>query len=276
MAMLGLIVVTLVWNQAVGITWFPSLPVMLSVPAAILAVSMIYATIRPDPRVAEIMFYLALWQVFPVFVVRLTYLSFALGYPLGFPLADHILARADAVLGFDWSQWGRFVQAHWLFERAQDFGYVSYIWQPVAAVAVAAIWAPRARNAEFFIALIVSIILTLAVGAFTPALGPAETLGLGTPHVPVIQALRAQPSDHPLPYLGIVSFPSFHVVLAGLFTYAHRGIRQTFPLAVACNLLMVLATPLVGDHYLVDLLGGVLVVCVSIVLARRLSASLTG
>src|SRR4051794_11557958 len=72
------------------------------------------------------------------------YLSFALGYPLGFPLADHILARADAVLGFDWPQWGVFAQAHWLFERAQDFGYVSYIWQPVAAVAVAAIWAPRA------------------------------------------------------------------------------------------------------------------------------------
>src|SRR4051812_4079737 len=65
LGMLGLIAVTLVWNQSVGITWFPSLPVMLSVPAAILAVSMVYATIRPDPRVAEIMFYLALWQVFP-------------------------------------------------------------------------------------------------------------------------------------------------------------------------------------------------------------------
>jgi hypothetical protein len=155
------------------------------------------------------MFYLALWQVFPVFVVRLTYLSFALGYPLGFPLADHILARADAVLGFDWSQWGRFVQAHWLFERAQDFGYVSYIWQPVAAVAVAAIWAPRARNAELFIALIVSIILTLAVGAFTPALGPAETLGLGTPHVPLSKHYGRSRPIIPCPIWGSSAFLRF-------------------------------------------------------------------
>src|SRR5207237_10724371 len=57
---------------------------------------------------------------------------------------------------------------------------------------------------------------------------------------------------------GVIAFPSFHAVLAVLFTYTHRGSRIFRPIA-AFNALMLLSIPSEGGHYLVDIIGGVVV-----------------
>ena len=58
---------------------------------------------------------------------------------------------------------------------------------------------------------------------------------------------------------GIVTFPSYHTVLAILFVYTHRGLRWTFPPVAVLNGLMLAAIPSVGGHYVVDMIGGALV-----------------
>ena len=80
---------------------------------------------------------------------------------------------------------------------------------------------------------------------------------------------------------GIVRFPSFHTALAVIFTYAHRGIRWSFPPVAALNGVMLRSIPSEGGHYLVDMIAGGAVALVAIglvraVLARTESAPLHG
>ena len=262
----AMIVISLAWNDWVGISWYPGSAILLGVPVMLLALAGVYATIRPAPLIAEVCLYLALWALFPIFGTRLSYLCYA----FGLPLADAALSNADAALGFSWVNWGVFVQSHPVLDLALQAGYQSYMWQPAVAIVASAIWRPRKRNAELFMALSVSLAITLIVTTFLPAVGPAESLGYNPAPGPIIKALRMTPTAQSLPYAGIISFPSFHTVMAVLFAYAHRGIRWTFPVAFALNVLMVLSVPLSGDHYLVDLLSGVVVALIGILTARRL------
>jgi membrane-associated phospholipid phosphatase len=66
---------------------------------------------------------------------------------------------------------------------------------------------------------------------------------------------------------GIVTFPSYHTVLAILFTYAHRS-RRSFPVFLIINCLMLVSIPSEGGHYLSDVLAGAGLAVVAIVAAR--------
>jgi len=264
---LVMIAVSLLWNGWAGIFWHPALGPIVAGPVVLLLLSLIYTAIRPVPVIAEIVFYLALWSLFPIFAVRLTYLCYTIGYPL----ADAALSQADAALGFHWRDWAVFVQAHPLFDLAQRVSYASYWWQPFALILTAAISRPRQRNAEIFTALSLALLLTLIITSFLPAIGPAEAFGLHPEPAPVVHALYAGARGQTLPYAGIVSFPSFHTVMAVLFAYGCRGLRWLFPVAIAFNALMVVSVPLCGDHYLVDVLAGAAVAAVSIGATGRLA-----
>jgi len=65
---------------------------------------------------------------------------------------------------------------------------------------------------------------------------------------------------------GLVSFPSYHTMAAVLFTWAVWKTPVRWPLA-ALNCAMVMATPVIGAHYFIDLIGGVGVAVVAIRLA---------
>ncbi len=69
---------------------------------------------------------------------------------------------------------------------------------------------------------------------------------------------------------GLVSFPSFHAVLAVLIPYAMRRIKRLFLLFLPLNVLMLASTPVRGGHYLTDVAGGLAVAVVSIWIASRL------
>lgn len=214
-------------------------------PGTFLALAAVYSTLRPAPVLAEILFYLSLWNLFPVFGTRLTYLCAAIGYNLN----DAVFSKWDAALGFHWGAWAKFVNDHQLFPELQRFSYTSYWWQPILVVLVSAIWKPRERNAEVFTALAISMGLTLVIEIFVPAIGPADALGFEPAPAWVIRTLQASPAAQSLPYEGIVSFPSFHMVMAVLFAYACRGIRWVFPAAVGFNVLMAMSS-IMGARWL--------------------------
>jgi small basic protein len=263
-----MIIVAVLWNEHVGISWQPALVLSLIIPGIFLVVAAIYSTLRPAPVIAEVLFYVSLWNLFPIFGTRLTYLCTTVGYNL----SDAMFANWDAALGFHWGAWAKFVYDHPFFLEMQRFSYTSYWWQPILVVLVSAIWKPRERNAEVFTALAVSMIATLAIATFVPAIGPADALGFEPAPAWIIRALQSSPAAQRLPYQGIVSFPSFHMVMAVLFAYACRGMRWVFPAAVGFNVLMAISIPYGGDHYLVDVLAGAAVAGVSILIARWISA----
>jgi len=63
----------------------------------------------------------------------------------------------------------------------------------------------------------------------------------------------------PLPYAGIVSFPSYHTSMAIILAAATRSNRLVFIASSIVNSLMVVATIPIGYHYLVDLIAGGLI-----------------
>jgi len=256
----GVLIITMIavsteWNRWQGISWQPSLVVLLASPLVLLLVAAVYSIVRPQPVIAEIAFWSALWLLYPIFATRLTYLSVAAGYPL----ADGTLNDVDAALGFHWLQWAKFTVGHPIFSELQRFSYLSYAWQPILTIPVLAVCRPRHGNAKFLTSMVIAMLLTLLITTFTPAIGPAFALGLEPVPAPIIQALRATPGAQNLPYAGIVSFPSFHAVMAVLFVDAHRGLSWSFPAVLVINLLMLVAIPYCGDHYLIDVAGGLAV-----------------
>jgi membrane-associated phospholipid phosphatase len=70
---------------------------------------------------------------------------------------------------------------------------------------------------------------------------------------------------------GVIAFPSFHAVFAMMFTYAHRS-SVTFPVVAVLNLLMLFSIPSEGGHYLVDVIGGLMIGGVTIGAARLLAS----
>ena len=70
---------------------------------------------------------------------------------------------------------------------------------------------------------------------------------------------------------GIISFPSYHVVLTLLVVYALRGSRLFWP-AVVLAWLTLLSVPSVGMHYLVDIPGGAAVVAITVRLVHHFRA----
>jgi membrane-associated phospholipid phosphatase len=59
------------------------------------------------------------------------------------------------------------------------------------------------------------------------------------------------------------------LALAVCCAYAARGIRILFPLLLALNLLVILATPLIGGHHFADLVGGALLTALVLFVFRK-------
>jgi membrane-associated phospholipid phosphatase len=77
--------------------------------------------------------------------------------------------------------------------------------------------------------------------------------------------IRAGSGRHLTRLAGIVAFPSFHCASAILNAWAVWPVRSLRLPFMALNLLMIAATPVIGGHYLADLIGGALVAVLTII-----------
>src|SRR5258706_11540378 len=68
---------------------------------------------------------------------------------------------------------------------------------------------------------------------------------------------------------GIITLPSYHTVLAILLTYVYRNQPRMLSVVLPLNLLMLVAIPSVGGHYLADILAGGAVAALSIWIVER-------
>jgi membrane-associated phospholipid phosphatase len=71
-----------------------------------------------------------------------------------------------------------------------------------------------------------------------------------------------------------VSFPSFHAAAAILFLWAFWPVRWIWPIAMVANCAMLLATPIGGGHYFVDIFAGIAIAAISIMTVTRITRRL--
>ena len=256
-----------------------SRPVLFLPFAVLCATWWFYGSVRPDARLQT--FAETSTQLLLVLLLG-TLLSYAAA-AAPIPFQDEALYAIDTALGLDRHAYIEFVTSRpWLLE-AVTLAYFSF--HPQFVIVLLLLFANNQpeRLQQFAFAAGAALLVTDAISAFTPSVTTVY-LDLGLPvhaeipatrytPLPTLQALRSG-----LPYSidlsaveGLISFPSFHTVSALLFTWALQTVPYVRWLALAINAMLIAATPIVGAHYFIDLVGGAIVALLAIVGARRLA-----
>lgn len=212
----------------------------------------------------------------------------AVGAPLSYvaaaaslPLQDTALAYLDHALRFDWKAL-LVLMEHWpRFSRLMHVAYLSLMLQTVAAVLLLGFTARLAWLRAYVLAFILAALVTIAISAIVPAEGAwlhyqitdaAAPLPLSHTSWPVFFGLR----DGSFRLLmgmgseGIITFPSLHAALGVILMMAFWPVPIARWIAVVVNSLMIVATPIDGSHYLVDVLAGIAIAVLCFVAARAL------
>jgi membrane-associated phospholipid phosphatase len=208
---------------------------------------------------------------------------------LDWPLQDQALLLIDRAMGLDPEPIAAFVNNHPWLSKCLDSGYGFIKWPLLGIPIILAMTLRLIRLQQFVLALNIALAVTIVISVFVPAVGTYYGLNLSpTEKFPIltssvyagqlrdILALR----DGSLRELelfklaGIVSFPSFHAASAVLYMWALWPVRGFGSASIAINGLMIAATPVVGAHYIIDVIAGVAVAAGSILITKRLSRTL--
>lgn len=241
----------------------------LALAASVAAgVAAVYGLSRRSPRLARAAHWTLAWLIFVNAGTILTYVAAAGAGPL----QDTALAAFDRALGFDWTAWHRFLAPHTGLRFLLWLGYLSLFPQIMLSIFWFSARGLDPRNRELLVANIIALLLTAAAFRLVPALGHPEPGRVR--EIATVLALRAGgPSSFDLAHLdGLISFPSYHTVLAVLLTWAHRRARL-WPGVAAVNAIMLLSIPTFGGHYLADMIAGAGVAGLAIALTAAIGAA---
>jgi len=206
------------------------------------------------------------------------------------PLIDAGLLRIDRGLGYDWQVYAHFAAAHpWLLQTLR-YAYASNLTQPVVIGAILFMASQEPRFEKFILATIVSMAITVCVFLLLPATtawtfqGQESLAAKILPDLPTttnswigdLLHIRSGSGRHLVRPSGIIAFPSFHCASAILNIWAVWRVRMMRLPFLAFNAVMIAATPLIGGHYIADLIGGAVVAAITIASLDSLHRYLLG
>jgi membrane-associated phospholipid phosphatase len=215
-------------------------------------------------------------------IAPLTYMAASLNYPL----QDRNLFAIDQFMGFDWMSYLNTVDQYGL-GSIYSVGYRTFSWQPLLVPIFLCLSGKAARAYQFSLAFVLTVMATVVISAFLPATGAYAFLGLSPADYPHLHPVADFEHMRHLPLLregkmrvleigqltGIVTFPSFHAAGATLYLWAWWAIRWMRAIALVCNALLLLSTPIDGGHYFIDVIAGVALAVLFILAVRRLSCA---
>ena len=291
-------------RPAIALSW-----AMIAVMALITLASLVWlgvsapASSLPVALVALVAtllaFHLRLHRIPRILVGTAAFLQFCLILPIGMllsfaaaasdaPFRDGLLLAADRALGFDWMTYAQWVDSRPWVAIAYRAAYLSFMMQPPLLIALLA-WQGGFRRLHLFsFAFSFTLTVTCLIFYFVPAVSiyahlqvPPESFRNLHPvstfqHLEFIEGMRAGTRAwiDPLQGAGLITFPSFHACGAVLLAWGFWGVRAARTPALLLNLTMLASTPLDGAHYLVDVIGGVLLAAAGIAIARALERRL--
>ena len=204
------------------------------------------------------------------------------------PLVDAPLMALDHALGLDWMAHFNFIYSHHALLYCTVLAYGMIGWQAFGVPIVLGATRRYRRLQEFTLAFAVALVVTTVISAFTPAMGTYDFLHVTIdPNVFTPGAYLDQLKDLPMvrdgslhhlelmKITGIVTFPSFRAAAATLYLWALWPVRWFRPIAVVANVAMLLATPLGGGHYFVDVFAGIAIAAAAIMTAQWIAGLLT-
>lgn len=216
----------------------------------------------------------------------------ALGSILSYLLArnggglwDSTFSAWDRAMGLDWLGFVRMVDQHGWLVSALRLAYASLIPQIIVLVLVLGFTNRLEKLRAVMLGAILCGTICVLASPFFPAVSNYVHLGLtaadfrhvdpwaGYIHLADFNGLR----DGTMTVLdlakmqGIITFPSYHaglsaVTLWGFWTSGVRWLKMTGPIVALGT---IVATPIDGGHYFVDVVAGIAIAIVSIMVACR-------
>jgi hypothetical protein len=270
-ALAALSIINYFWAGYLGLT-FTNPEYCITAVSALVSMSLLcYGIFGHNSRVAEMMRYQALWIATLPVGLAFTYLLAS----LSFPPIDRELDHFNKALGFDWLSWYDFVNAHSAVKFVLVAAYASMVLQIHFSIIYFSYREESDRSNELWWTGLISLVITSIVSGILPAVGTFEYYGVGDAqhgvHLKHLYALRDGTLRSVSLYdmKGIITLPYYHTVLAILLTYIYRNQRGVLSIVLPLNLLMLIAIPSEGEHYLGDMLAGGAVAALSIWVFKR-------
>jgi hypothetical protein len=242
---------------------------------ALLAGAWLYRTVRPDPRLAAMLFGTGFLCAFSLSASLLNYLLLThAGARIDVPLA-----ALDRALGFDWPQLMAWMAEHPRLNAAAYIAYGSMLPQVALLTVVLATQQP-AQVYRFSAALALSALACIGIWSLAPSFGAFSVYGATPPHMllaldpaygrELVRLLKDGPGlISPGAAKGLIGFPSYHAVLALLVMWHARRLRHLRVPAILLNIAVLLVTPIQGGHHLMDVLGAVLVAALALFMVEK-------
>lgn len=229
---------------------------------ALLCAGSLVGRLRDQPRLA--MGATAFLQM-TVFTLIGVLLSYALAARAG-PLWDGRFAAVDRAMGFDWPAIVRAADGSPRLLWVGGLAYHSLTLQMIVCIVVLSAAGCAERLRRTVVAAILSGFVTILISGVTPAMGnvfdPAGYRHLWPSVAWTEQAMLAGLRDGSwrtidlTRLMGIVTFPSYHATLPIILAWALRDRRWWRAIAPAWAAVTIVATPLFGGHYAIDVLAG--------------------
>jgi membrane-associated phospholipid phosphatase len=256
-------------------------PILDGVPFCLGAAIFLCFYTPPGPRTARLAEGLQAALIILALGLSLACLSY-LCAAANLPLRDREMIWIDRHLGFDWLQVVSSLDTYPWILMVFDGAYATFTGQLVVTVLVLLVAKRRRDLDRFFITFVCASLIAEIASVLVPTLGPMPVLAdhvkfvhlptLGRTTADIVLALR-QSTLKTIDLAavdGIISFPSLHAAVAVLVPFALRWNRPLFwPVAMLNALMLVSAIPS-GNHYLIDMIGGVAVAGLGILCGRSL------
>jgi membrane-associated phospholipid phosphatase len=252
---------------------------------ALCAGAWFYRNWRRDQKLASGLECTAQLSAFAAVAAPLSYLAAAAGAAI--PLQDGWLDAIDRAIGFDWMALLGWLNGEPLIFAGLRLIYISLLPQMMIAVLCLAYTGQLTWLRVFMLAFIIAALITIAISAVLPAAGVWLHYGLTERDSAVIPMVRTvwpvftglrDGSFRALVAAGaegVITFPSLHAALAVILIAAIWPIRVLRLPILVLNSVLLVATPIDGAHYLIDVIAGVVVAAVSLAAAHAIAAGRT-
>lgn len=235
--------------------------------------SFVYRWLNRSERIGAVTMCTGLFMLFTAVMALLNYLFL----PNSRPTLDPWLVSLDARLGYNWVEAVTWCANHPLLNEIMRYAYMSNLYQVVLLIVV--------LGFSGRIYALHGMIMTLTLGAtfsvlfwiVFPSVGPSALFPLPD-HVtalsqPLVGTSYGQELNdllrngtaeiRPNDARGLISFPSFHTVMALAGIWYSRSLKWLFPFFLLLNMAVLPAVLVHGGHHLVDVPAGaaVFVLC---------------
>lgn len=195
------------------------------------------------------------------------------GMRLRYPLIDASLSAADRLMGFDTAAIVRAIAVKPLLAAILNAAYSSIFPIIFVTAVVLSVLGHRQRLWELTVGFGAGILACAIASVLFPAIGTFQFYGLeglsgnglpvgaGVYHLHAVAAYRdgIEPLLDVRKLEGVVTFPSFHMMMAIIVGHAFRSTGIFGWIMSFWCVLVAISTIPMGGHYIVDLVGGTIV-----------------